>query len=91
MFLGIADPYPDPLVTSSAPAPDQAKDPSIIKKKPCFLLFCNFFVTFCSVPDPQPDLDPYVFGHPGSASGSVNQRYGSEDPDPYQNVTDPQY
>jgi hypothetical protein len=33
-----------------------------------------------------------LFGPPGSASGSVNQRYGSEDPhpDPYQNVTDPQ-
>jgi hypothetical protein len=31
----------------------------------------------------------------GSASGSVSQRYGSEDPDPhpdpYQNVTDPQH
>jgi hypothetical protein len=25
-----------------------------------------------------------------SSSGSVSQRYGSEDPDPYQNVTDPQ-
>jgi hypothetical protein len=26
-----------------------------------------------------------------SASGSVSQRCGSEDPDPYQNVTDPEY
>ncbi len=34
-----------------------------------------------------------VFGPPGSASRSVSQRYGSEDPDPdpYKNVTDPQY
>ncbi len=27
----------------------------------------------------------------GSAFGSVSQRYGSEDPDPYQNVTDPEH
>jgi hypothetical protein len=44
-----------------------------------------------SVPNPYPDLDPYVFGPPGS----VSQRYGSEDLDPhpdlYQNVTDPQH
>ncbi len=30
-------------------------------------------------------------GPPGSSSVSVSQRYGSEDPDPYQNVTDPQH
>jgi len=34
-------------------------------------------------------------GNIGSASGSVSQRYGSEDPDPhldpYQSVTDPQH
>jgi hypothetical protein len=28
---------------------------------------------FCSVRDP----DPYVFGPPGSASGSVSHKYGS--------------
>jgi hypothetical protein len=35
----------------------------------------------------------YNFGHPGSASGSVSQRYESEDQhaDLYQNVTDPQH
>ncbi len=27
----------------------------------------------------------------GSGVGSVSQRYGSEDPDPYQNVTDPEH
>jgi hypothetical protein len=36
-----------------------------------------------------------MFGHPGSASGCVSQKYGPEDPDPhpdpYQNVTDPQH
>ncbi len=26
-----------------------------------------------------------------SRTGSVNQRYGSEDPDPHQNVTDPEH
>jgi len=31
-----------------------------------------------SVVDPDPDLwDPYVFGAPGSASGSVRHKYGS--------------
>jgi hypothetical protein len=27
----------------------------------------------------------------GSASGSINQRHGSVDPDPHQNIMDPQY
>ncbi len=27
----------------------------------------------------------------GSGSGSISQRYGSGDPDPHQNVTDPQH
>ncbi len=32
-----------------------------------------------SVADPDPDpKDPYVFGPPGSESGSISQRYGSE-------------
>ncbi len=30
--------------------------------------FCHIFLTF---------LDPYVFGPPGSTSGSISQRYGS--------------
>ncbi len=47
-----------------------------------------------TVPDSDPHpypYDLYVFGPPGSASGSVSQRYGCEDPDPYGNVTDPQH
>ncbi len=40
------------------------------------------------------DPDPDLFGS-GSASGSVSQRYGSEDPDPhtdpYKNVMDPEH
>jgi hypothetical protein len=27
----------------------------------------------------------------GSGTGSISQRYGSRDPDPHQNVTDPQH
>jgi hypothetical protein len=27
----------------------------------------------------------------GSGSGSISQRYGSADPDPHQDVTDPQH
>jgi hypothetical protein len=46
-------------------------------------------------PDPHLDLDPYVFGPPGSPSVSVSKRYGSEDlhphPDLYQNVADLQH
>jgi hypothetical protein len=33
--------------------------------------------------------DPDVFGPPGSGSGSISQRHGSADPDPYQNGIDP--
>jgi hypothetical protein len=37
MFLGLPDPHPDPLVTSTDPAqdpaPDPTPDPSIIKQK----------------------------------------------------------
>jgi|LakMenE18May11ns_1017448.scaffolds.fasta_scaffold8602084_1 hypothetical protein len=42
-----------------------------------------------SVADPNPD--PYVFGPLGS--GSISQRHGSAglDPDPHQNVMDPQH
>jgi hypothetical protein len=42
-----------------------------------------------------PESGSVCFKPPGSASGSVTQRYGSEDPhphpDPYQNATDPQH
>jgi hypothetical protein len=30
-------------------------------------------------------------GGSGSESGSIRQRHGTGDPDPHQNVTDPQY
>jgi hypothetical protein len=38
------------------------------------------FGIFTSIPDPD------VLGTSGSASGSVRQRYGSEDQDPYRTV-----
>ncbi len=44
--------------------------------------------TSVCVADPDPS-DPYVFGPPGS--GSISQRHGSPDPDPHQNVLDPQH
>ncbi len=31
-----------------------------------------------SVADPGPNPDPHVFGPPGSGSGPIRQRYGSE-------------
>ncbi len=47
------------------------------KKNLNLFCFATFLWLFTSVPDQE---DPYVFGHPGSASGSDSQRYGSEDP-----------
>jgi hypothetical protein len=48
MFLGLPDPHPDPLVTSTDP--DPALDLSIIKqnskKNLDFFCVCNFFKTF---------------------------------------------
>ncbi len=44
-----------------------------------------------NVPGAHLNPDPYVFGPPGPASGSFSQSHGSEDPDPYQNVADPQH
>ncbi len=39
----------------------------------------NMVPTSVADPDPNPDpSDPYVFGPPGSWSGSISQRYGSE-------------
>jgi hypothetical protein len=48
--------------------------------------------TGTSVADPDPDPpDPHVFGPPGCGSGSISQRHGSADPDPPQDVMDPQH
>ncbi len=46
-----------PFVTSTNQDPAPAPDPFIImqkKGKPWFLPFCDFFITFTSVPDPDP-------------------------------------
>jgi hypothetical protein len=60
------------------------------------LLYDFLTLKICArVPDPDPHPDPDVFEPPGTAFGSVSQRYGSEDPDPhpdpYQIVSDPQH
>jgi hypothetical protein len=79
---------------------------NLVKKKTLFLLFCDFYafsslkndvnvhstankqktqkkkLLFVSVLEVNDEI---------SGSGSVCHRYGSADPDPYQNVTDPQH
>jgi hypothetical protein len=40
---------------------------------------------------PGSGAGPGVGSGAGSESGSVGQRYGIADPDPYQNVKDPQH
>ncbi len=99
MFLGLPDPHPDPdpyvfgpprsasgsgshkYDSGSGSFHHQAK---ILRKTSSIV---TYLWLFTSVPD------PYAFGPPGSASGSVRQRYRSEepDPDPPQNVADPQH
>ncbi len=49
----------------------------------------TFAPTLSSVADPNPDPDspyPLVFGHPGSGSGLISQRY-DPDPDPHQDLS----
>ncbi len=90
MFLGFPDPHPDPLVTRIRILPSSSTNS---KKNLDFYCFVTSLRLFTGVSDSHPY--PYVFRPPGSASGSVRQRYGSEDPDPhpdlYQNFTDPQH
>jgi hypothetical protein len=85
MFVRLPDPLPDPLVTSTDPAPD----PSIMQQKivknldfHCFVTsLCLFILEEKCKGTGVSDPDPYIIGPPGSASESVSQRYGSEDPD----------
>ncbi len=84
MYLGLADPHPDSLVTThkyesgSGSFHHQAKK---FKKNLDLYCFCASLWVFASVPD------PYVFGPPGSTSGSVRQMYRSGFRS-HQNVTD---
>ncbi len=51
MFLGLPDPHPDPLATSTDPAPD----PSIVNHDfYCFVTYLRLFLIFKN--------DPHVFG-----------------------------
>ncbi len=44
----------------------------------CIVRYSEILHTSVADPDPNPDpSDPYVFGPPGSGSGSISQRYGS--------------
>jgi hypothetical protein len=56
-------------------------------RKTLISVFCDFFMTFISVQDP----DPYVYGPPGSVRQGYISQDPDPDPDPYQNVTDPQH
>ncbi len=91
MFSGLLDPFPDPLVTRKDPDPYPLLRKTFTSTGLWLIYDFLSLKNYVSVPDP----DPYVFGPLGSASGSVSQRYGCEDPDlqpdPYQNVTDPQH
>jgi hypothetical protein len=96
MFLRLPDAHPDPLVASMDPAPN----PSIFKQKSrktmisfyCFVYLLYDFLSLKNdvVSVPNPDSYRYVFRPPGSVSGSVSQRYGSEEIHT-KNVTDPQH
>ncbi len=70
IFLGLPDPHPDPLVTSSDLAPDLPSTSKNSKKNLDFYCFTTSLLLFNSVPDP----DPSVFGPPASTFGSVRQR-----------------
>jgi hypothetical protein len=50
----------------------------------------DIFIDFLSEPN---DVNVPLKGNKktGSGAGCVCQRYGSEDPDPYQHVTDPEH
>ncbi len=76
MILGLPDPYQDPLVTSTDTGPDPAPDTQAkIVRKTLISMFCDLTFVFyqCS------GSASVCFVPPGSASGSVIQRYGSED------------
>jgi hypothetical protein len=81
-------------------------EPGILEGSVFWILpTCEKISVSASVADLDPDLpDPHVFGPPGSGStsqrygsgsgscsGSISQRHGSPDPDPPQNVMDPQH
>jgi hypothetical protein len=62
-------------------------------RKPLFLLFCDIFITFYLRKMTQMYLQKIISRKivyiTGSGSGSIGQRHGSVDPEPYQNVKDP--
>ncbi len=88
MFFGILD--PDPWVRGADPDPPNIKQKKI-QKKPWSLhtglwLLCDYLSLLLSQRSRTKIAGPGA----GTGSGSFNQMYVSADPDPYQNVTDPQ-
>ncbi len=88
-------PDPDPLVRGTDLDPSIMKQKYY--EKPEFLLLCDFLLTFyllkndvyVTLKSNKPKKNLLAFRRPltkraGSVSGSVRQKYGSEDPDPYQ-------
>jgi hypothetical protein len=89
MFLGLPD--PNPLVRGMNLDPD----PSIImqnSKKVDFFCFLTLF-DFLSLKNDVNVLylQKVISTKTFSESGSISQRQGSADPDPHQNVMDPQH
>ncbi len=94
VFLGLPDPDLDPLVRGMDPDPalDPDPDPSIREEKPWFLIFCYSFFDFL-----------FLKNDVNVASKSNKQKklcskisflltsWRSVDPDPPQNVMDPQH
>jgi hypothetical protein len=72
MFLGLLDPHPDPLITSTDPAPDPAPvlyDFLSLKNDVNVPVFPIQIRMFLGLPDPHPD--PLTTTLPDSNSGSI--------------------
>jgi hypothetical protein len=86
MILGLKD--PDPLVRGT----DLDPDPSIMKQKNKKILDSYCFVTVYDFLSLKMHLQKLIRKTTlMKIAGSVSQRYGYSDPDPYQIVMDPQH
>ncbi len=90
MFLGLPD--PDPYVRGMDPNLSVASKNS--KKNLHFYCIVTLLVSlknYVIVASKSSKQKNYRTKIARSGTGSVSQRYGSADPDPYQNFTDPQH
>jgi hypothetical protein len=105
IILGLMDPDPLMRSTDQDPAADPDLDSSIIKQKkvrnPLIPTFCDCLITFyhrkmmlryryLQKVISKKTVGVLKFNDVTAGSGSISQRHGSADPDPYQNVADPQ-